>query len=121
MDRRLRGPAVGGQRSRPGTASIVASLFVCLLVVIIESFMVRCATHQDFRGVIQRSKAVILVAEAMPELAALDFGDCTVGRVAIPVECHGKIAFMRVWCLVRGFLLRFAVLCVCDVTATNTD
>ena len=113
MDRRLRGPAVGGQRSRPGTAIIVASLFVCLLVLIIESFMVRCATHQDFRGVIQRSKAVILVAEAMPELAALDFQECGKHGVSlIPVECHGKIAFMRVWCLVRVCLFAFCFLCV---------
>eukprot|EP01050_Picozoa_sp_SAG11_P007102 SAG11_NODE_580_length_8367_cov_3.375060_6_plen_85_part_00 len=79
--------------------------------MLIKLFVVRCATHQDFRGVIQRSKAVILVAEAMPELAALDFGECVEHGVSlIPAECHGKIAFMRVWCLVRVCLLQFAVL-----------
>ena len=72
---------------------------------------------QDFQGVIQRSKAVILVAEAMPELAALDFQECVKHGVSfIPAECHGKIAFMRVWCLVRGCLLHllFFVWFCCD-------
>ena len=80
--------------------------------------MLKCVS-QDFRGVIQRSTAVILVAEAMPELAALDAQDCVKGKVAIPVECHGKIAFMRVWCLVSVYLLPFAVSFVCDMTGTH--
>ena len=80
--------------------------------------MLKCVL-QDFRGVIQRSTAVILVAEAMPELAALDFVECATGKVAIPVECHGKVAFMRVWCLVRVCLLPFAVLFVCDMIGTH--
>ena len=57
---------------------------------------------QDFRGVIQRTKAVILVAQAMPELAALDFQECVRKGVSlIPDQCRGTIAFLRVWCLVR--------------------
>ena len=56
---------------------------------------------QNFRGVIERSKAVILVAQAMPELAALDFQECALRRVAIPAACRSNVAFMRVWCLVR--------------------
>ena len=57
---------------------------------------------QDFRGVIQRTKAVILVAQAMPELAALDFQECVNKGVSlIPDRCRGTTAYLRVWCLVR--------------------
>ena len=82
--------------------------------------MLKCVL-QDFRGVIQRSKAVILVAEAMPELAALDFDECVEHGVSlIPAECHGKIAFMRVWCLVRVCLLPIAV-CLSTMWLSHTD
>eukprot|EP01052_Picozoa_sp_SAG31_P011628 SAG31_NODE_662_length_13028_cov_3.364529_4_plen_179_part_00 len=49
-----------------------------------------------------RKVAVILVAQAMPELAALDFRECLKKGVSlIPDQCRGTIAFLRVWCLVR--------------------
>ena len=65
---------------------------------------------QDFRGVIQRTKAVILVAQAMPELAALDFQECVDNGVSfIPDQCRGTIAFLRVWCLVRFSICIFSL------------
>ena len=66
---------------------------------------------QDFRGVIQRTKAVILVAQAMPELAALDIQECVRKGVSlIPGQCRGTIAFLRVWCLVRFSISSFSEL-----------
>jgi hypothetical protein len=61
---------------------------------------------QDFRGVIKRCKSVILVAQAMPELAAVDFHACSRGEVEIPAVCRRNIAFLRAWCLVR--FIRFS-------------
>ena len=50
---------------------------------------------------IQRVKAVVLVAQSLPELATLDFQACAIRDVTIPESVHHTVAFMRVWCLVR--------------------
>ena len=71
-------------------------------VLVICLFNIHLFLLQDFRGVIQRTKAVILVAQAMPEMAALDYGECWPKGVSlIPDQCRGTIAFLRAWCLVR--------------------
>ena len=58
------------------------------------------AADLDFVGVIRRCKAVLLVAEALPAVAALDFDDCAEGRAEVPEEARRVVAFMRIWCLV---------------------
>ena len=43
---------------------------------------------------------MVLVAQALPAVAALDFDACGRGEVEVPEEARRVVAFMRVWCLV---------------------
>ena len=54
----------------------------------------------DFVGVIRRCKALVLVAQALSAVAALDWDDCSQYRAEVPEEARRVGAFMRVWCLV---------------------
>ena len=54
----------------------------------------------DFVGGIKRCKAVLLVAQALPAVAELDFRTCWSGDAEVPEKARRVVAFMRVWCLV---------------------
>ena len=43
---------------------------------------------------------MVLAAQALPAVAALDFGACGRGEVEVPEEVRRVVAFMRIWCLV---------------------
>ena len=58
------------------------------------------AADLDFVGVIRRCKAVVLVAQALPAVAALDWDDCCWGRAEVPEEARRVVAFLQIWCLV---------------------
>ena len=57
------------------------------------------AADLDFVGVIVRVKAVLLVAQALPAVAELNFADCYLGKATVPESVRRMVAFMRVWCL----------------------
>ena len=50
----------------------------------------------NFVGVIARSNAVLLVAQSLAEVAALDFQACAQGRAVVPEAVRRMVAFMRV-------------------------
>ena len=50
----------------------------------------------NFVGVIARSNAVLLVAQSLAEVAALDYQDCSQGRAVVPEAVRRMVAFMRV-------------------------
>ena len=43
----------------------------------------------------------MLVAQSLHEVAALDYDQCTWGKVTVPESAWRQVAFMRVWCLVE--------------------
>ena len=50
----------------------------------------------NFVGVIARSNAVLLVAQSLAEVAALDFQACVRGVTVVPEAVRRMVAFMRV-------------------------
>ena len=50
----------------------------------------------NFVGVIARSNAVLLVAQSLAEVAALDWQACYRGEAVVPEAVRRMVAFMRV-------------------------
>ena len=46
-------------------------------------------------------EALLVVAQALPEVARLDIRACMNGTAAVPASARAAVAFFRVWCLVR--------------------
>ena len=46
-------------------------------------------------------EALLVVAQALPEVARLDYGACVEGTAEVPASARAAVAFFRVWCLVR--------------------
>ena len=53
---------------------------------------------------IRRAKAVVLVAQSLREVAALDLYTCQLGWAVVPAAVGRVVAFRRVWCLVSRSL-----------------
>ena len=46
-------------------------------------------------------EALLVVAQALPEVARLDLQACRNGTAEVPASARAAVAFFRVWCLVR--------------------
>ena len=44
---------------------------------------------------------MLVVAQALPEVAGLSIVDCMEGTAEVPASARAAVAFFRVWCLVR--------------------
>ena len=52
--------------------------------------------------------ALLVVAQALPEVGRLDGLACRDGTAAVPASARAAVAFFRVWCLVRPSPARIA-------------
>ena len=55
----------------------------------------------DFRGIVRRCDALMLVATSLPSVAALDAQDIASGVAVVCSSDRRMLAFFRVWCLVE--------------------
>ena len=64
----------------------------------------------DFKGVVARCSAFMLVCTYLPSVAALDGFSLLDGTAVVPAEERRMITFFRVWCLVEiGAAVQFGV------------